>query len=504
MKKLFYNKKAQAALEFMTTYGWALVALVATVGVLGFMGFFDGMSLVSDRCVSDLPFVCKQGSSILTNKGAAISLSNPSREEYRVSGLEYRLDKDSPWSTCMGFVPRIINPSEEETIVCNFNTADRNELSSSLRSRKTMDIRTHYSRVADRSGDFVRNADIELLSRVSLASQQQSFMFASFECEFEGESVDGIEPCIEFDPALTNTFSVSSWESTNNPGRRKITFGSVDLPDVIYECRTGHISNVNQYPFEPCDGVSGQNPYHYIKQDGNHIRGNYRTQLRIRQGNDVSSIKNYDYYMWSYEGYSDNLFNRGLSQSLSYTCNKISDPNIYFNKALEVLNKQGTFSSSSNLDGPEMRIQWSSGSSEFISFKKELEFNEDNTLILLKRRYGSVHSNSCSLSWPNTNSIFRLQTTYDCDAVVVNRDGQGVCLANHNGDVVQKGSMINDIRPSFDPRDSFSGFRIQYFSEKFKENNIPSRIGQDIITDVYGDPIHRPQDGSRTYYILVD
>jgi hypothetical protein len=43
-------RKAQAALEFLTTYGWAILVLVVVLIALGWLGIFNVQNQVQDRC----------------------------------------------------------------------------------------------------------------------------------------------------------------------------------------------------------------------------------------------------------------------------------------------------------------------------------------------------------------------------------------------------------------------------------------------------------------------
>src|SRR3989344_179276 len=51
-------KRGQAAMEFLMTYGWALVILLLAVGALWVFGAFSGD--VPSKCGLNLPFGCTQ------------------------------------------------------------------------------------------------------------------------------------------------------------------------------------------------------------------------------------------------------------------------------------------------------------------------------------------------------------------------------------------------------------------------------------------------------------
>ena len=52
------QRKGQAAMEFLMTYGWAILAAVVAIGVLAYFGVFSPGRYVSEMCVLGAPFGC--------------------------------------------------------------------------------------------------------------------------------------------------------------------------------------------------------------------------------------------------------------------------------------------------------------------------------------------------------------------------------------------------------------------------------------------------------------
>ena len=44
------NKKAQAAFEYLSTYGWAILAALVVVGALAYFGFLNPSNLLPNKC----------------------------------------------------------------------------------------------------------------------------------------------------------------------------------------------------------------------------------------------------------------------------------------------------------------------------------------------------------------------------------------------------------------------------------------------------------------------
>lgn len=54
-------KKGQAAMEFLMTYGWAILAAVIVIGVLAYFGVFSPSSYVPNQCILSAPLGCNAG-----------------------------------------------------------------------------------------------------------------------------------------------------------------------------------------------------------------------------------------------------------------------------------------------------------------------------------------------------------------------------------------------------------------------------------------------------------
>lgn len=54
-----HKKRGQAALEFLMTYGWAILVVLLVVGVLGYFGVFNPTILLPERCILGEGFRCK-------------------------------------------------------------------------------------------------------------------------------------------------------------------------------------------------------------------------------------------------------------------------------------------------------------------------------------------------------------------------------------------------------------------------------------------------------------
>ncbi|MGV8086138.1 MAG: hypothetical protein ACP5N1_00770 [Candidatus Woesearchaeota archaeon] len=59
MNKKTNNKKGQAAMEFLITYGWAIMAAMMVIGALTYFGMSNPATSLPDKCLFSNVFECK-------------------------------------------------------------------------------------------------------------------------------------------------------------------------------------------------------------------------------------------------------------------------------------------------------------------------------------------------------------------------------------------------------------------------------------------------------------
>lgn len=71
-------KKGQAAMEFLMTYGWAILAAIIAIGVLAYFGVFNPSRLAGSTAVINAPLnIPTGGFNIINNDAAANNCAGP-------------------------------------------------------------------------------------------------------------------------------------------------------------------------------------------------------------------------------------------------------------------------------------------------------------------------------------------------------------------------------------------------------------------------------------------
>ena len=117
------GKKAQAAVEFLTPYGWAILILIIIVVAIIGLGVFNPKA--PNKCNSVDPIYCSDvkltSSGVITLALSASGTSTKSGQETKITKIEL----DSPISSsCTSFSPSDIIPTnKQEAISCTLTTS---------------------------------------------------------------------------------------------------------------------------------------------------------------------------------------------------------------------------------------------------------------------------------------------------------------------------------------------------------------------------------------------
>jgi hypothetical protein len=85
-------KKAQAASEFLMTYGWVILAVMLAISALAYLGVFDS-KMVIEKCLSEFGMDCVD-KAVVTESGVAFALRQNLGFDAEISELSSSLCND--------------------------------------------------------------------------------------------------------------------------------------------------------------------------------------------------------------------------------------------------------------------------------------------------------------------------------------------------------------------------------------------------------------------------
>jgi uncharacterized protein (UPF0333 family) len=99
------NKRGQAALEFLMTYGWAILVVLVVIGALAYFGVLNPTMFVPERCTLSAGQNCI--AAVVNGTSASLLLENGMGQAIVVTGLNvsyttgertYYCDTNSSWA----------------------------------------------------------------------------------------------------------------------------------------------------------------------------------------------------------------------------------------------------------------------------------------------------------------------------------------------------------------------------------------------------------------------
>jgi|SRR3989344_256459 len=82
-----HAKKAQAAIEFLMTYGWAVLSVLAAIATLAYFGILSPEKLLPDKCTVDQGITCV-GSKIESSQITLVLLNSVENRPITVNNID--------------------------------------------------------------------------------------------------------------------------------------------------------------------------------------------------------------------------------------------------------------------------------------------------------------------------------------------------------------------------------------------------------------------------------
>ena len=164
-----FKKKGQAALEFLTTYGWAFLIILVMIGALAYFGVLDPSNFAAERCVAKTPLTCDGQNYIATNESIRVSLRNGLNEDINLTNIRYRTGS-SEFVQCNTSVSAPanqtsfrVNGSRTGELACGINAS----APVTIGQRERIEIRyTECSGSDITNCEFGRAGDIQLYTNI--------------------------------------------------------------------------------------------------------------------------------------------------------------------------------------------------------------------------------------------------------------------------------------------------------------------------------------------------
>lgn len=83
-------KRAQAAMEFLMTYGWAILVVLVVIGALAYFGVLNPSSMLPSKCTTEMGLSCSDYR--ITNNSITVKLLNGRGQDIVVRNITFKSD----------------------------------------------------------------------------------------------------------------------------------------------------------------------------------------------------------------------------------------------------------------------------------------------------------------------------------------------------------------------------------------------------------------------------
>jgi len=143
------TKRGQAAIEFLVTYGWAIMAAMLVIGALAYFGMTNPATSLPDKCIFSNSFECKDYH--LDSTTLKLQLINIAGESvYGAPNIIANITDTGAGCTIDGN-PTILEPEDTINITCStlpdspLSTKEKNRIKLTVTYAKTPSGYSHVS-----------------------------------------------------------------------------------------------------------------------------------------------------------------------------------------------------------------------------------------------------------------------------------------------------------------------------------------------------------------------
>ncbi len=111
-------RKGQAALEFLTTYGWAFLVILVMIGALAGFGILSPKNLLPNRCNLGPELSCEEAQ-VTYNNSLVYVIRNSMSDSIKINSETATIDGTSIGAAC-SISPATLVPGTTTTITCPY------------------------------------------------------------------------------------------------------------------------------------------------------------------------------------------------------------------------------------------------------------------------------------------------------------------------------------------------------------------------------------------------
>jgi hypothetical protein len=118
------NYKAQSALEYLTTYGWAIIIISVVIAALFSLGLFNPGSLVNTSCIFPADFTCL--SAVLTGSNGTLMVNIQQALPYNINVTAWGCNNQGTLTNMVKASPQnslIIGANQTFSMTCYSNSS---------------------------------------------------------------------------------------------------------------------------------------------------------------------------------------------------------------------------------------------------------------------------------------------------------------------------------------------------------------------------------------------
>lgn len=151
------KRRAQAALEYLTTYGWALIAIIGAIGIMAYAGIGDVSSQIPTKCELGSTMSC--GGYIATVNGTfAFEFINYEGSAINVTGFACFYPYENSGLLYDLTVPEVVAQGDRRVILCD--ASNHPQFPFDYKGKKLFEVKIFYKLAEEQALPKIASGDL--------------------------------------------------------------------------------------------------------------------------------------------------------------------------------------------------------------------------------------------------------------------------------------------------------------------------------------------------------